>query len=120
MPSHPLTMKLGLAYTTNASGHGSGYRADGHPGEGHTISTDGVVPLAWMPTAGDLSIESATRLRKVTVKLPAGVTPGSSRRIFTIPPSLLWVDVAADGQRMFAVRGGMMYSGWIVKQGALK
>jgi eukaryotic-like serine/threonine-protein kinase len=109
-----------LAYTTDASGSRQVVVAPmAAPANATQVSSDGVEPLRWSADSRRLFYHDRDEIREVGVG-PSGVTPGTSRRIFSVPASFLSVDVAPDGQRLFAVRGGMLYSDLVVRQGALR
>jgi Tol biopolymer transport system component len=109
-----------LAYTTDASGSRQVVVAPmAAPANATQVSSDGVAPLRWSADSRRLFYRDRDEIREVGVG-PSGVTPGSARRIFSLPASFLSVDVATDGQRLFAVRGGMLYSDLVVRQGALR
>ena len=107
-----------LAYRTDASGRTEVVIAPvSSPGNATQISTEGVASLNWSADSKRLYYRERNEIREITVG-PAGPDLATAHRIFTIPPSFL--DVTTDGQHLFAIRGGLMYSNLIMKQGALR
>jgi len=109
-----------LAYRTDASGRGEAVLAPiATPASAVQISTEGGTPLGWSRNGDRLFFRQRDEIWEVQVG-PGGALRSSARRIFTVPPWLSNLQIAPDGEHMFAIRGGLMYTDLIVKQGTLK
>jgi eukaryotic-like serine/threonine-protein kinase len=109
-----------LAYVTDASGRDEAVLAPmAAPGDAVQISTESGVPLAWSRNGDRLFFRQRDEIWEIGVG-PVGAIRSSARRIFTVPAWLSNVEITPDGEHLFAIRGGMIYTDLIMKQGALK
>ena len=109
-----------LAYRTDASGRGEAVLAPmTTSGTAVQISTEGGTPLGWSRNGDRLFFRQRDEVWEIQVGSSGGLR-SSARRIFTVPPWLSSLAIAPDGEHMFAIRGGLIYTDLIMKQGALK
>jgi eukaryotic-like serine/threonine-protein kinase len=94
-----------IAYQSNQSGRFEVY-VQAYPSDGRRIqvSFDGGVGPIWMPRGHELAYLRGRDLMTVTLTMAPDLRPGPPRRVSTLGPADILLDVAADGRLLLLRR----------------